>query len=237
MNIDDVTQRILAWLMPLEASPACYQPAVAMVRCLAEGRALSRSEAAALLGCREADVDVRLAEMGICAERDDHGAIVGAGLSLRPTRHQFNLDGKRLFTWCALDTFVFSLVLDRTAFVTSTCPATGRAISLRVSSRGLSEVNPSETVLSVIVPTGEACDVRESFCTHSNFFISPSAAKSWVREHSTGAILNLDEGFELARRIARLLYSGPRVASVPEPEQLLDSLESQRPPCSGSSRP
>lgn len=207
MNTTDVTQGILTWLVPEGTAEGCYRPAGVMLRRLAEGRPIPPSEAATLLGCREDEVDARLAEMRICAELDDHGAIVGAGLSLKPTRHRFMLGDKELFTWCALDTLAFPLVLDRTALVSSPCAATGRMISLTVSPRGPSSIDPPEAVVSVVVPERGTCDVRKAFCVHSNFFASADAARSWAREHPTAAILNLDDAFALARRLARLLYA------------------------------
>src|SRR5688572_6466349 len=107
MNTTDITQEILTWLVPEGTAEGCYRPAGVMLRRLAEGRPISQSETAAILGCREDEVDARLAEMRICAERDDQAAIVGCGLSLRPTRHRFTVDGKEFFTWCALDTLAF----------------------------------------------------------------------------------------------------------------------------------
>ncbi|WP_455153162.1 organomercurial lyase [Cupriavidus basilensis] len=31
-------------------------------------------------------------------------SLVGYGLTLRETRHAFEVDGRRLYTWCAFDT-------------------------------------------------------------------------------------------------------------------------------------
>lgn len=66
-------------------------------------------------------------------EYDAQGTIVGSGLSLTPTTHQFQLDERTLFTWCAMDTLAYPIRLQRTARVTARCPATGRSIRLMVS--------------------------------------------------------------------------------------------------------
>jgi hypothetical protein len=42
-----------------------------------------------------------LAERG-SLRLDDQGNVIGsAGLSIRPDRHEINLDGRRFWTWCA----------------------------------------------------------------------------------------------------------------------------------------
>jgi alkylmercury lyase len=208
MDTTDVTQGIFTWLMPEGSATGCYRVAGTMLRRLAEGRPIPVSEGASILGCREDELDARLAEMRICAERDDQGAIVGAGLSLRPTRHRFTIGDNELFTWCALDTLAFPLVLDRTALVESSCAATGRSISLTVSPHGLSNVDPPDAVVSVVVPGRDACnDVRQAFCAHSNFFASADAAGPWARENAAGTILTLDNAFAMACRLAPLLYA------------------------------
>jgi alkylmercury lyase len=98
------------------------------------------------------------------------------------------------------------LVLARTALVSSVCAATGRMISLTVSPRGPSNVDPPEAVLSLVIPERGSCNVRQAFCTHSNFFASADAAQSWASEHPRGVILNMNDASALARQLARRLY-------------------------------
>lgn len=40
-----------------------------------------------------------------------------SGLNLRSTPHWFTIDGKKLYTWCALDTLIFPPILDREAYI------------------------------------------------------------------------------------------------------------------------
>jgi alkylmercury lyase len=58
-------------------------------------------------------------------ETDEQGRIVGSGLTLRPTPHRFALDGRQLYTWCALDTLIFPVVLGQGATVESPCHGAG----------------------------------------------------------------------------------------------------------------
>lgn len=54
-------------------------------------------------------------------ETDVQGHIVGSGLTLRPTPHRFTIDGRQLYTWCALDTLIFPAVLGQVATVEAPC--------------------------------------------------------------------------------------------------------------------
>jgi alkylmercury lyase len=58
-------------------------------------------------------------------ERDEHGRIVGFGLSLRPTAHRLLIAGRELYAWCAMDALVFPTLLEVDLRVHSTCAATG----------------------------------------------------------------------------------------------------------------
>ena len=44
---------------------------------------------------------------------DQDGRVVGSGLTQNPTPHHFEVDGRQLYTWCALDTLAFPAVLGR----------------------------------------------------------------------------------------------------------------------------
>ena len=60
------------------------------------------------------------------AEVDDHGSIVGIhGLTLRSTRHRFEIDGLARHTWCAFDAVGIPAALGLDAVAHSDCPACG----------------------------------------------------------------------------------------------------------------
>jgi len=62
-------------------------------------------------------------------EFDKQGNIVGWGITLLPTQHQFVLSELPLFTWCAFDTVLFPPLLHVGAHVQSRCEATGQPIT------------------------------------------------------------------------------------------------------------
>lgn len=198
MQTTEVTQQVTSYFAP--SSQAIVG---ALIRRLAYGTPITRIEAATLVGCTESNLDTHLAQLPFRVKLDDEGRIVGAGLTLRPTPHEFVIDGKRLYTWCAIDTFVFAVLLGRTAQVISPCASTGHAVSVTVSPEGILAADPPEAVVSVVAPPANGRDVRQSFCVHVNFFESHEAARSWSDEHKGAALLSLYEAFDLAREIAR----------------------------------
>jgi alkylmercury lyase len=134
--------------------------------------------------------------------RDDEGRVIAFwGLSIVEMGHRFEVDGRTLYTWCAWDPMFLAPLLGANARVSSTCPVTGRTISLSVGVDGLSEVDPSGAVLSFLQPSAEwKDDVIESFCHFVLLFASREAGTEWVADHPGTFLLGLDEAFELGRR-------------------------------------
>lgn len=70
-----------------------------MIRLVAEGRPVALERIAA-----EADVPVEEIESWLRAQPgtdwDDRGRLLGFGLTQRPTRHRYMIDGRVLFTFC-----------------------------------------------------------------------------------------------------------------------------------------
>ena len=87
------------------------------------------------------------------------------GLALSETAHGYATDGRQLYTWCAWDTLFITPILDQVAEVRSSCPVTGRPVSLTVGPEGLRRVEPPETVVSFLSPQQPwADDVITTFC-------------------------------------------------------------------------
>ena len=73
------------------------------VRLLSHGSPITVTELAEAAGVDAADL--ANAPAGEDIEYDDERRIVGWGLTLNPTPHTFVVNGHRLYTWCAADTF------------------------------------------------------------------------------------------------------------------------------------
>lgn len=173
---------------------------IALLRQLAMGRPVSRERLASALGWSGARVATVL-EQAPGTEYDDAGNIVGLGLTLRETSHIFEVDGRTLYTWCALDTLMFPALTGKTARVISRCAATGKPITLTVAPEAVLHVEPAEAMVSLRTP-GTSPDIRCSFCCHVHFFASPSIANSWASTHQGIEVVAIESAFVLGHDVA-----------------------------------
>jgi alkylmercury lyase len=204
MNADTLSDRLGPSLAVDEGGAALMR---VLVRLLALGEPVSIEAAAAALGRSPEHVRGLLGHIG-GIERDERGAIIAAGLSLRETPHVFEVGGKRLYTWCALDTLMFPIVLDDAAVVESPCAATGVPVRVTVSPGGLGQVVPAQAVVSIAVPEEGGCDLRGAFCNHVHFFASREAAATWLTTHPSGFVASIADAFELGRHLASRILGG-----------------------------
>ncbi len=131
--------------------------------------------------------------------RNTKGEVVGSGgLSVIPDRHEIELDGRRLWTWCAYDILGIFGALGASGFALSPSPPHGKTIVLRFV-QGRPE--PSEVVLfrpdEDLISSCE--NVYEQWCPNSNLFASRELAAQWADQQGLpGRVLDLDEASDLA---------------------------------------
>jgi alkylmercury lyase len=140
-------------------------------------------------------------------ETDEHGRVVGHRLTLRPTPHDFEVEGTPLSTWCAVDTLMFPALLGRPARVVSSCHATGAQVRLTVTPTGVTELDPPDAVVSLVTPDAPA-SVRSAFCHQVHFFATRDAAAPWLAEHPEAVVVGVQEGFQLAQPLVQALLDG-----------------------------
>src|SRR5262245_43086707 len=126
---------------------------VALIRQLAAGQPVSSAHLAATLAMEEMAVGAVLRQM-LDIAYDAAGNVFGFGLSLVPTAHQFTINGQTLYTWCALDTFLYTELLGQPSEVVSHCPVTARPIRLAMTPKGATRLSPLSSVISIVIPDG-----------------------------------------------------------------------------------
>jgi alkylmercury lyase len=137
-------------------------------------------------------------------EYDQHGHIVGWGVTLVPTRHRFRIHGRDLFTWCAFDTLLYPPQLRTEAHVQSVCPMTGRAITfVATPDGGVRNLVSDSCVLSVIIPTEQQNCGRAGFCERSLFFWNEQAASSFLIVHPEAILLSITEAAFVGKQVAK----------------------------------
>jgi alkylmercury lyase len=173
---------------------------------LARGEPVGMEELAADVGATAEEV--RRALAGQCdLEFDDAGRIIGSGITLRPTPHSFEVDGRRLYTWCALDTLIFPAMLGKPARVESSCRATGAAIRVHVEPERIVSVEPVDAVVS-IVAVSDPRAIRASFCDYVHFFANAGVATDWLAEHPGATVVPVAEAQQVGRPVIQGLVGG-----------------------------
>jgi alkylmercury lyase len=170
-----------------------------LLRLLARGEPVTVVQLATATG-RSTDQVRRALAAAPDTEYDDAGRIVGAGITLNPTPHRFEVDGKQLSTWCALDTLVFPAILGKPATVSSPCHATGELVRVQVAPDGVTSVDPATAVVSLVTPD-DCCSVRASFCNQIHFFSSREVALPWLAEHPGASVVPVAAAYQLGRPI------------------------------------
>jgi alkylmercury lyase len=178
---------------------ACQQ----ILRLLAEtGQPIALKPLAKRLHMSQEQVAAHLTELPD-TEFDKEGYIVGWGITLVPTQHQFLVKRHALFTWCAFDTVLFPPLLTLKAQVQSACAASGQPISFRSGPAGITELTPATSILSLILPAGRCDCVRGTFCQQSLFFQSEEIASAWLASHPEALLLSVEEAATVGQTVAR----------------------------------
>src|SRR5215208_167910 len=182
---------------------------VALIRHLAAGQPVSAAHLAADIAMEEPAVSAVLQQMSDVVY-DGDGQVVGFGLSLVPTAHQFTINSQTLYTWCALDTFLYTALLGQPSEVVSHCPITALPITLAITPEGITTLSPTASVISMVIPDGSISDCRRSaFCNHGHFFASAEAGATWLNGRPNGIILSMNDAHRLGQLLAvqRLLLA------------------------------
>lgn len=120
---------------------------------LAEGVPVTKERLAISLGASEEEITSTIEKWrGIFYNKE--GAIVGYwGLALGKMGHEFEVDGKTLYTWCSWDSLFIPQILGKAANVASKDPVTNDTIHLTVTpENGIKQVNPESAVVSFMIP-------------------------------------------------------------------------------------
>jgi alkylmercury lyase len=164
-----------------------------IIQQVARGRPVTKADLQVSLRLGQDELERRLAHLPD-TEFDQQGNILGWGVTLLPTSHQFQLDGQALYTWCAFDTVLFPPSLQRSAKVQSSCAQTGHPIAFVATPEGVvKDLTPASSVMSLILPAERSECVRETFCYQSLFFQSEQAASTFLAGHPEAILLSVEE--------------------------------------------
>jgi alkylmercury lyase len=135
------------------------------------------------------------------AELDKDCNIVGVGLTLVPTPHIYKVNGRRMYTWCALDALLFPIMLKHTAYIESLDPVSGDKIQVTVTPDGVEKVEPEAAVVSWVNSSVDLSNIRGSVCHYVYFFSSSETASKWIAEHPGKVFYSVNDAFQAAKKI------------------------------------
>lgn len=174
---------------------------------LAKGEPVAAAQFAAALGTSvgEAEAVLNASALRPFVYAGEDGRVVGFfGLSTVHTHHQFSINGRTLWAWCALDSLFLPELLGETAKVDSLDPEDGQRVRLTISPGRVEAVEPQEVTVSMLRPdTVDFTSVTRiiaTACHHIFFFASRASGERWVAKHPGKWLLSLDEACALAKR-------------------------------------
>jgi alkylmercury lyase len=186
--------------IPPQESTLAARLEILTYRALAEGHPVSAARLASMAG-----VPVELAEAlfghgkALGGEWDDEGRLLGNVLTLIPTSHRFRVNGKELYTWCSMDAMHLPCLLGQPAEVESVDPVSGQAVHLVIPPDGVPSFTPAETVLTIVLSSGDRSGPQSPLCRQMHFFASRESAAIWVRDHPNVTIMSVEEVHQLVR--------------------------------------
>jgi alkylmercury lyase len=199
-TLDHLTQRLLDWYETQSWVAELKALTPVVLTELARGESVDAAWIAARAGLPASDVLGLLRRSP--AEWDADGRLIGFGLTLRPTRHRSEIDGRVLYTWCAPDTLALPAILGIEAHAESPCFASGEPIRIEIGPEGVRSVEPAEAVVSIVTPAANLSDFRQALCQEQHFFSSPQAASQWQAAHPEGIVVSVADAFTLKRRLS-----------------------------------
>ena len=170
---------------------------IKLFQLLREGKPVSPDRLAASLHRTQKEV----ADLIEGAELDKDGNVVGFGLSIVPTRHSYQIDGRQFYVWCAGDAITFPLLHKSTAIVESPDPISGEKIKLTITPQGVQDVSPATAVVSWVPGTDTPDNIRSRFCNFTHFFTSDATASEYISEHPGLVIVPIEQVFQIGQRM------------------------------------
>lgn len=165
------------------------------------GRPLSLADAQAALGVTPEDVREfieHMARQGRLTLDERGEAIVAAGgLSLIPSRHRLLLNGRQLYTWCALDAVGIPAGLRANARVESRCTACGAPIWLEIEAGELRSASYPDLFLSLVAPD-LSHSLRDGVCAEIGFYCCQARDESDAR-----GLISLAAAVQLGRELCQ----------------------------------
>jgi alkylmercury lyase len=187
--------------IPAEAMELDLQVTVQTIQLLSEGNPVPAERLAEVWGMPQEQVEVILDQASSIgkAQLDGEGRLVGGVLSLLPTEHKVRVNDNDLYAWCAYDAVFIPGVIGKTARIESRDPVNGEIIRMTITPDGVIDLDPTDSVISVVNPDMGDAGPDGPRCSQMLFFSSRKSAGTWQKDHPDVEILTVEEVFEIAQ--------------------------------------
>jgi alkylmercury lyase len=193
----------------IAAAPDQFARLIALQHMLLEGQPVSQERIAARFHVPRVEVP----DLIRGSEQDAEGNFLGYGLTLVPTPHSYQINGRQFYVWCAGDAITFPILHQASAVIASPDPISGELVRLVGTPEGARDVDPSTAVVSWVRNSSETITpetVRAAFCNHVHFFASIETASQYIAPHPELVIVPIDDVFQ----IGKLIWEGDLYRSI-----------------------
>ncbi|GMR11588.1 MAG: organomercurial lyase MerB [Anaerolineae bacterium] len=173
---------------------------------LTDGEPVTIRRLAGSLGISDARASTTAKELQARGgEFDEDGNMIGFGLTLVPTPHEYQVEDRKFYVWCSDDALIFPTLFDHTAVIRSPDPLLGETIEAVVSPQGVERLRPDTAVATRVSGTPDVDDVRGSMCSYGHFFSTPDSAAEYVGTHKEVnlQILPVSKVFRIGKILVR----------------------------------
>jgi len=188
--------------LPKGAFEAELRLQVIALQLLSKGEPVSRDRLAIAWGMPLEQVNAIFEQASALGtlQLDDSGNMVGSAISLIPSGHKFQVNGKTLYAWCSYDAVYAPGVIGSDAVIESFDPLTKEPLQIKISPDGMVESKPNGVVTTVVGMEVDSRGGAESpRCNQMHFFASEENASKWAADHPGVIIMTVDQLFDVAK--------------------------------------
>ena len=166
---------------------------------LARGEPLTVGQIADAAGVNDHEVEAALRKAR-CAFNESGRLIDLFGMMLAPSYHRLEIDGKAVFSCCALWAHVIPKLLDRVVLVESVDPQSRELVRLEIGPGKVRFVSPGTALATMAVADAASIeqDVGSAFCGHVRHFASSDSAHRFAAKFPSCQVVDVNELHEIA---------------------------------------
>jgi hypothetical protein len=138
-----------------------------------------------------------------CAFNECDRLIELFGMMLAPTYHRLEVDGKAVFSCCALWAHVIPKLVDRVVLVESVDPQSRDIVRLEISPWKVQSINPDTSLATMAVADAASIeqDVGSAFCRQVRHFASSDSAHKFAAGSPSCQVVDVHELHEIAGQL------------------------------------